>query len=194
MLHNLINHFQKTTALTIKEEEIILSKITRRLIKKKEIILQEGAVCRHISYINKGCVRIYSMDDYIMGNNVYFALEDWWTVDLKSFIESSEARFYIQALEDSELIQISKNAFDDLLEEIPKLEKWFRILLQNALISSENRITAEITLNAEERYNEFLKKYPTLETRISQKHIASYLGISPEFLSKLKSERLKKKP
>ncbi len=138
-------------------------------------------------------MRIYSMDDYALESNVYFALEDWWTVDLKSFITSSEARFYIQALEDSELLQISKVAFDELLEEIPKLEKWFRILLQNALISSENRINTEIALDAEERYIKFLEKYPTLESRISQKHIASYLGVTPEFLSKLKSKRQKKK-
>lgn len=193
MSNNLINHFLKTIALTSEEEEIVLSKIKRKLIKNKEVILQEGSTCNYISYVNKGCMRIYSMDDYALESNVYFALEDWWTVDLKSFITSSEARFYIQALEDSELLQISKVAFDELLEEIPKLEKWFRILLQNALISSENRINTEIALDAEERYIKFLEKYPTLESRISQKHIASYLGVTPEFLSKLKSKRQKKK-
>ena len=159
MSNNLINHFLKTINLTTKEEELILSKIKTRVIKNKEIILQEGSTCKYISYINKGCVRIYSIDDYALENNIYFALEDWWTVDLKSFIEASEARFYIQALEDSELLQISKEAFDELLKQVPKLEKWFRILLQNALISSENRINTEIALSAEERYIKFKEKY-----------------------------------
>jgi CRP-like cAMP-binding protein len=194
MLNNLINHFKKTIELTQEEEQLILNRVSTKTIKKRDVLLNEGELCKHLSYIDSGCIRIFSMDDDELENNIYFALEDWWAVDLKSFLEKSTARFYIQALEECELNQIYKSDFEELLEEVPKLEKWFRILLQNALISSENRISTEISLSAEERYLKFLEKYPTLESRISQKHIASYLGISPEFLSKFKSKRLKRKP
>ena len=194
MPNNLIHHLERVVALTAEEKDLIISSIKVRNLKKKEIFLQEGEICRYLSYINKGCIRVYTIDDYALENNIYFVVEDWWALDLKSFVEVSEARFYIQALTDCELYQIYKDDFDHLLQRIPQLEKWFRILLQNALISSENRINHKIALSAEKRYLKFKEKYPTLESRISQKHIASYLGISPEFLSTFKSKKLKKKP
>lgn len=193
MQSNLIRHLKQNVNLTEKEEQLIISKIKVQSVRKKEMFLKEGSTCKQLSYLNSGCARVYTIDDYALENNIYFALEDWWAIDLKSFIEQSPARFYIQALEACELHQIYASDFHELLEEIPQLEKWFRILLQNALISSENRINHKIQLNAEDRYQKFLEKYPSLEARISQKHIASYLGISPEFLSSLKAKLLKRK-
>ncbi|OJJ16621.1 hypothetical protein BKI52_32425 [marine bacterium AO1-C] len=191
MQHNIIQHFNNIINLTKEEESRILSLVKVRRYKKKTMLIEEGAVCRAISYVFKGCLRIYKIDSEGIENNVYFTLEDWWVVDLKSFIEQTGARFYIETLEDCELWQLTKNDFDVLLDEILILEKWFRVLLQNALISSENRIHYKTSLKAEDRYDKFLEKYPTLESRISQRHIASYLGISPEFLSSLKSKRHK---
>ncbi|WP_459209120.1 Crp/Fnr family transcriptional regulator [Aquimarina rhabdastrellae] len=193
MQPNIIEHFRKIITLTREEEELIASKIKKRHLKKRELLLEEGMICKHLSYINQGCMRIYSVDDYALEKTIFFSVEDWWAVDLKSFIEFSEARFYIEALTPCELTQIYKNDFEELLERIPKLEKWFRILLQNALISSEDRINYKMSLTAQERYLKFKEKYPILESRISQKHIASYLGISPEFLSSLRTKNLKKK-
>lgn len=191
MQNNLIQHFKNTIHLTTEEEGLILSKIKINSFKKKTLILEDYEICKAVSYINRGCVRIYRTNDDGLENTIYFAPEDWWAMDLKSFIEHSNARFNIQALVDCEIYQIHKSDFEWLLSKIPTLEKWFRILLQNALIASENRIHYKIALNAEERYEKFIEKYPRLESRIAQRHIASYLGISPEFLSNLKSKRLK---
>ena len=191
MNSKLLQHFSKRVSLTEAEMEEIASLIQPVVYPKKTILLEEGAICKKLSYIVSGCVRVFTIDDDGIENNVFFALEDWWAIDLKSFIEQSSARFYIETLEVTEFLEIPKADFELLLERIPKLEKWFRILLQNALIASENRISYKSTLKAEDRYLKFLDKYPTLESRISQKHIASYLGISPEFLSSMKAKIMK---
>ncbi len=191
---NILTNIRKSIVLTAEKEAYILSQFRSRKLKKKEFLLQSGDICHNLMYVQKGVLRIYSTDDAYLQNNVYFAVDDWWVVDLKSFIESSPARFDIQALVDCDLLSIHKLSFEKLLVEIPELERWFRILLQNALISSENRISDKISLTAERRYDQFLKKYPTLEVQISQKHIASYLGITAEHLSKIKSRRIKSKP
>lgn len=191
-MKNLIQHIKNRIELSTQEEELFLSKFSFKKVPSRQSLLREGEVCKYFSYVHKGCLRVYSIDNNGFERNVFFTIEDWWTVDLKSFVEQSPARFHIETIEECQLFQISKNDFDHLLNEIPNLEKWFRILLQNALIASENRINYKSSLNAEERYLKFVDKYPFLETRISQKHIASYLGISPEFLSKLKAERWKK--
>lgn len=191
-MKGLIQHIKSRIKIAAADEELIASKFFKKTVGKKTFLLQEGEVNMQLSYVHKGCLRIYAVDDNGFEKNVFFGLEDWWVMDLKSFVEQTPARFYIEAIENSELYQISKYDFDRLLEQVPQMEKWFRMLLQNALIASEDRINYKSSLSAEERYLKFLEKYPLLETRIPQKHIASYLGISPEFLSKLKAERWKR--
>lgn len=193
MQQNILTNFKRSISLTKAQEEHILSYFKPIRLKKREHLLQSNSICHDLAYVQKGNLRIYSVDDYVLESNIYFATDDWWAVDLKSFIEQAPARFSIQALTDCELLAIHKLNFEKLLEEIPVLEKWFRILLQNALIASENRIGNKISLTAEQRYLEFLKKYPNLETQIAQKHISSYLGITAEHLSKIKSRRIKSK-
>ncbi len=192
MNEEIIEHFLRVVPLTDKEIRLIKEKIEFLKLNKKTHLLAAEEVCSSIYYIKRGCIRVYTMDDHCLENNIFFAIEDWWALDLMSFIEKTPARFYIETIEECEVWSISKPKFDLLLEEIPILEKWFRMLLQNALISSENRIHYKSSLKAEERYIKFLEKYPKLERRISQKHIASYLGISPEFLSLMKTKRLRK--
>lgn len=190
----IISNFKKNISLSTEEEIYILSCFQKVKLNKREHLIESDTTCNYLHYINSGCLRIYSLDDYLLENNIYFALEDWWAVDLSSFIHHIPARFNIQALTHCELLRIHKSTFEKLLDDIPILEKWFRILLQNALISSENRINNKIALTAEQRYEKFLIKYPNLELQISQKHIASYLGITAEHLSKIKSRRIKSKP
>lgn len=191
MTFSLINNIQKHVSLSALEIERIGDVVRIKKINRKDFLVQEREICKNLSYIQSGCLKIYKTDSEGIKHTIFFTLEDWWAMDLKSFVSSTPARFYIEALEDCEVHQISKKDFNRLLEEIPKLEKWFRILLQNALIASEDRIDSKLSLNAEARYIEFLKKYPTLESRIPQKQIASYLGITPEFLSKLKAKKWK---
>lgn len=194
MKSGLIDNIKRSVSLSLDEEAHVLSCFTTLQLHKRELLLQDNSICNQLSYVVSGSLRIYSIDDDLVENNVYFAVDDWWAFDLKSFIERSPARFNIQALTACTVETIHKGSFEKLLEEIPALEKWFRILLQNALISSENRIGYKISLTAEQRYAKFIDKYPTLERQISQKHIASYLGITAEHLSKIKSRRMNSKP
>ena len=191
MKNPLILHITKQVQLSPEEVELILSVVKKKVLGKKKFLLYEGQTCRYLSYVESGCLRIYSINKRGLEHIVFFAIEDWWAIELKSFIQQTPSRFFIETIHDSTLLQISKTDFDMLLDKIPKLEKWFRILLQNALISSEDRIDNKTALRASDRYNRFIEKYPTLESQISQKYIASYLGISPEFLSTLKAKRWK---
>lgn len=191
--HSIIGHIQRLISLTPEETQHIKNLVRTRKISKKEFLLKSDEICRHLVYIKKGCIKTYRFDQNGLEHIIFFSLEDWWAVDLKSFVTQTGARFFIQAIENCEIDYISRDNFYQLLDQLPKLEKWFRVLLQNALISTEDRVERELSLSAEERYHQFIQKYPTLERRISQRQIASYLGITPEFLSKLRSDILKSK-
>ena len=188
----LLRNFEKHVELTEDEKALVCSLFMEKQYSKKAIVLAPGNACRYLNYVCSGIVKIYSVDAQQQEHVIFFAIEDWWAVDLKSYVSGDPARFFIEPLEDATVLQIDKVNFQKLLDTVPKIEKWFRILLQNALISTENRIDFELSLSAEERYEMFLKKYPKLESRISQKQIASYLGITAPFLSKMKAKRLNK--
>ena len=155
-MKNLIQHIKNRIQIEPQDEEIILSKFHLKRVSSKETLLKEGEVCNRLSYVDKGCLRVYAIDDNGVEKNVFFTVEDWWTVDLKSFIEQSPARFYIDTIEECELFQIKKTDFEELLAQLPKLEKWFRLLLQNALISSENRISYKSSLNVISTHDQML--------------------------------------
>ena len=133
---------------------------------------------------------MYDIDEKGFEKNTLFAKEEWWVSDLYSFHSQKPGIYFLQALEETEVFQLSKHNFENILREIPKLERFFRILHLNAFIAQQERVMFMISKSAEDRYLDFIKRYPNAELRISQRHIASYLGITPEFLSKMKS-RLK---
>jgi CRP-like cAMP-binding protein len=140
----------------------------------------------------KGCLRTYTLDENGVEHIVMFGIEDWWVGDLYSFLTQSPASYFIDALEDTEVLQISKSNLDILYENIPKFERFFRLILQNAFIAQQKRINQNLSFTAEQRYIDFIEKYPQLEQRISQKHISSYLGITPVFLSMLRRKLIQK--
>jgi CRP-like cAMP-binding protein len=117
-----------------------------------------------------------------------FGVEDWWVGDLYSFLTQTPSTYFIQALETTEVLQINKAQLDELYERVPKFERFFRILLQNAFIAQQNRINQNLSFTAEQRYLDFITKYPHLEQRIPQKHVAAYLGMTPVFLSMLRKK------
>jgi CRP-like cAMP-binding protein len=121
-----------------------------------------------------------------------FGIEDWWVSDLFSLLTNSPTTYYIDALEDTELLQISKSNLDKLYERVPKFERFFRIILQNAYVAQQQRINQNLSFTAEQRYINFSEKYPAFERRISQKQISAYLGITPVFLSMLRKKLSKK--
>jgi CRP-like cAMP-binding protein len=182
-----------TDAVPLEKEEIqsLLSVLEPKLFRKKEFILRASDPCRYETFVNKGCLKIFYTDPQGNEHNVKFALENWWALDLESFALQTPAFYSIQAIEDTECFQVSKASHDLLYQQIPKLEKFARLRYQNSYILLQHRMTQNLFSTAEDKYDLFTKKYPGLELRIPQKDIASYLGITPEFLSMLRKKRSK---
>ncbi|SDF71930.1 Crp/Fnr family transcriptional regulator [Chitinophaga filiformis] len=178
--------------LTPEELEIFHSLLQFRKVKKKSFLLKEGEICDYEAYILKGCVRTFYVDKQGAETNLTFAVEDWWVADISSFTEQQPSRQNIETLEDCELLTISYEDKNILYQKVPKFEKLFRILLQRTAGVLQQRIYASISQTAEERYLAFIEKYPAIVQRIPQHHIARYIGVSPEFLSKVRSTMYRK--
>lgn len=178
--------------LTPEELEVFHSLLQFRKVKKKSFLLKEGEICDYEAYILKGCVRTFYVDKQGAETNLTFAVEDWWVADISSFTEQQPSRQNIETLEDCELLTISYEDKNTLYQKVPKFEKLFRILLQRTAGVMQQRIYASISQTAEERYLAFIEKYPAIVQRIPQHHIARYIGVSPEFLSKVRSTMYRK--
>lgn len=176
------------------EEELrfFLSLLQPRTIRRGEFLLKEGAVCRYDHFITKGCLRAYTVDAQGAEHIVQFGMERWWITDMYSFLSQAPARLMIDALEDTEVLQLSRQDMEQLYIRVPKFERFFRILFQQAFIAHEERIAQNLSLTAEARYLLFTGKYPQIEQRIPQKQIAAYLGITPVFLSMIRRKLSKK--
>ncbi|WP_207758969.1 Crp/Fnr family transcriptional regulator [Flavobacterium aurantiibacter] len=168
------------------EVDYFLSLLQYKTFKKKEFILRPSEICRTENFIIRGCTKTYTLNELGAEHIVMFGVEDWWIGDLYSFLSQTPSTYYIEALEESEILQISKSDLDTLYARVPKFERFFRILLQNAFIAQQKRIEQTLALTAEERYLDFVQKYPSLEQRLSQKQVATYLRITPVFLSMLR--------
>ena len=187
--HTLIlNNIARFIDLTELEKQKYLSLLTGIKIKKKSFLMQAGDVSKYEYFITKGCLKVYTLDEEGSPHISMFAVEDYWTGDLASFITKQPSRYFIKATEDSELLGISRANYDLLFQEIPKFERFYRKLYQRSLISYIRRSNHGISLTAEERYIEFKRKYPQIVNRITQKDLAGYIGITPEFMSKIISK------
>ncbi|WP_342085468.1 Crp/Fnr family transcriptional regulator [Dyadobacter sp. OTU695] len=184
LLQNIERHVQ----LDAGEADLALSLFQPKLLKRKAFLLRQGEVCRSENFIVKGCVKVYSLDENGFEHILMFGMEGWWVGDLLSFLTGRESRYHIEALEDTELLQITKPDLDRLYGNVPKMERFFRILFQNAFIAHMERIDQSLSLDAAGRYGHFIGKYPAFERRIPQKQIAAYLGITPVFLSMLRKK------
>jgi len=186
----ILKNLGKHISLTENEKEIFCSGLKEKKVKRHHFLIEAGEISRYQNFVNKGCLRSFYIDENGFEHNLQFAIGGWWIGDMTSFLTQKAASLYVEALEDSEVLQIDNHTMEELYIKIPKLEGFFRILLQNAFITFQQRIISTISRPAEERYLEFINKYPYLEQRLPQIHIASYLGITPEFLSKLKKKIL----
>lgn len=184
ILKNVARHITLKEA----EEKYFLSVLRPRTVRKRQYLLQAGDICRHEIFVNKGLLRAYTSDNKGQEHIVMFASEGWWTSDFYSRLTNTPATLNIDALEDSEVFLIEKDDLDKLYEEVEKFNKLFRILLQNSVISQQQRILGAMSQTAEERYQAFLKRYPNLEQRVTQQHIASFLGVTPETLSRIRKQ------
>ena len=180
--------------ITLNKEEIsyFTSLLVHKEIGRKEFLLQAGNVAKHINFIQTGALKAYYLDIKSHENIIMLAVDDWWITDMYSFTSGHPAMQFISAIEDSEIFQLQKNDFDELLVKVPAFERFFRILMQNAYIREQLRVIQNLSMPAEERYLNFLKKYPQLVQRVTQKQIASYIGVSPEFLSAMRKRMQKK--
>lgn len=187
--HNLIlNNVSRFIDLTELEKQKYISLLTEFNIGKKDFLMQAGEITKYEYFITKGCLKVYTLDENGEAHISMFAIEDYWTGDISSFMTKEPSRYYIKATEHSELLGISRANYDLLFQEIPKFERFYRILYQRSLLSYIRRSNYGISLTAEERYINFKKKYPQIINRITQKDLAAYLGITPEFMSKIISK------
>lgn len=193
MYDAILAHVGQFIELEPDETEFFKSQLRYKLIRKRQYLVQAGDVCKFDSFVIKGCLRTYFVDDRANEHVVQFAVENWWTGDLYSFLTQSPAAYNTDALEDAELLQIDQASLDTLYERVPKFERFFRILSQRAFIAAEQRVIATISQTAEERYRHFLDRYPGLDQRVPQHLIASYLGITPEFLSRIRRQMVVRK-
>jgi len=187
ILQNIARH------ITLNDEEttFFISLLKEQELTKKGFVLQEGQPCKCISFVNSGTLRAYFADKEGRESTIMFAVADWWITDMYCFVNQLPAMLHIEALEKSHILQLQKEGLDKLYVRVPKFERFFRILMQNAYTREQLRIIQNLSLTAEERYNNFLVKYPQIVKQVTQKQIASYLGITPEFLSAIRSNKRK---
>lgn len=181
-------HIQKRVRLTREELKLCDQFLSPRKLRKRQFFLREGDVSKHLAFVNDGCLREYTVDQKGEEHIIQFAIKDWWISDLHSFLSGATSTHNIDAVQDSEVLMLEREARDKMLEAVPKMERFFRLLLEANHVATHKRINATLSASAEERYLAFIKTYPALVEQVPQSQIASYLGITPQSLSRIRKE------
>lgn len=189
ILKNVSRHITLNEA----EQSFFLSLLEPRSLRRKTLYLEAGTVCNHSAFVLDGALKSFTVDEDGKEHILSFALRDWWISDLYSLVSRRPAILNIEAIADSEVLLLSRDSQELLFEKVPKFERFFRILVENALVASQQRLIDNMTSTAEDRYLRFIKKYPAVPSCVPQHNIASYLGITPEFLSKIRGRLAKGK-
>lgn len=179
-------------AFTPGEVSYFNSLLQFKKVKKKTLLLKEGEVCNFEAYVNKGCIRNYYIDENGAEVTLQFAIEDWWVSDIASFHDRKPSHMFIETLEDCEILVLTPETKEALLHKVPRFERMFRLMVQRNLSRTQERLFQTISTNATDKYLDFLERYPTIPQRVAQHYIASYLGLTPEFLSKIRTRLAKK--
>ena len=188
MFEKLIESVGQKVAFSSKDLETLKSFFIPKKVRKRQYILNAGDVCQYITLVEKGLLRSFTVDDDGNEHVVQFASEGWWVSDVGSFVSGKDALYNIEALEDSELLHLTRQGMDELLIQLPVMERFFRLLMQNNIIALQRRVVAYMSLSAEEKYLKLMEVAPDIMNRASQQHIASYLSITPETLSRIRKK------
>ncbi|MEN2412317.1 Crp/Fnr family transcriptional regulator [Flavobacterium mesophilum] len=191
MFAKIHDYLSRSARLSKEEVKIFEKSLEFKLVPKKTILLKAGEICNFEAYINKGCIREYFIDRNGQELTLQFAIEDWWVSDITSFEDQVPSDMYIETLEDCELLVLTRQSKENLINEVPSLERMFRLMIQRHLSKLQKRLFKTVSSTAMEQYVEFITRYPSISQRVSQQYIASYLGITPEFLSRLRTKHLK---
>ncbi len=190
MSESILNYVRRYIELDPDEQKSLLSIIKPRKYLKRQFIVQAGDECKYETYVVNGCLKAYFVDPEGTSHVVQFAVDDWWISDMDSLMNGGPSTLNIDAIEDTEVLQIERAQFFELFERIPKFNKLYRIMLMKAFVSHQKRIIDNLCLPARDRYLDFIKRYRNIEQRVPQNQIASYLGMTPEFLSQIRRKRM----
>ncbi len=185
-------HINSRIKLSAKEYALCAGHFLTRRIRRRQYLLQEGEICHSIAFVENGCLREFTVDHRGEEHTIHFAIADWWITDMTSFLTGRPSASNIVAVQDSVVRLVTKEAREELFAAVPKMERFYRLLLESNYVATQARIVASLSASAEERYLSFLKTYPALIEQIPQHQIASYLGITPQSLSRIRRELAKK--
>lgn len=186
MFQNIIKNISRFITLTPEEEKIYENLLTLQKFPKKTHLLREGEICQFEGFIKEGCIRTYYLDENGFEVTLLFAVEDWWITDIDSFNNKTASKIFIETLEDTEIYMLTPETKEELLQKVPKFERAFRMMMQRYVVTLQNRLVNTISQPTTDRYLEFIRVYPTIPQRVAQYYIASYLGVSKEFVSTIR--------
>lgn len=189
----IIDSITRHIQLSAEEKEHFVSLLQPKVYKRKQFILDEGEICKYSTFVTKGCLRGFTVDQNGFEHVLNFAPVGWWIADMYSLLTQKPGILNIEALEETEVLLLSKSRQEKLYLDIPQFERFFRIITENSLVSYQQRLIDNLSLTAEERYNNFCKRYPTLINTLPKKQIAAYIGVTPEFFSRMQHHMLKGK-
>jgi CRP-like cAMP-binding protein len=186
MFEKLSENIRQKVSVSDEDFELLKPYFISKQIRKRQYALNAGDPCQYITFVEKGLLRSFTVDDKGSEYIVQFATEGNWISDMDSFVSGKKALYNIEALENSELLHLTREAMDDLLEQLPVMERFFRLLMQSNIVVLQRRVVAYMSLSAEEKYLHLMEVAPGIMTRASQQHIASYLNVTPETLSRVR--------
>lgn len=188
---SILQNITKNASLNREESDYFTSLLQYKELEKQTHLLKEGQACTVINYVHSGALRAYCLDNKGKEVTIMFAVNDWWITDMYCFVNRTPAMMFIETIEKSTIFQLRRENLEALYVKVPKFERVFRILMQNAYTREQLRTIENLSMTAEERYERFIKKYPQIIPHLTQKQIASYLGVTPEFLSVIRRQKAK---